>query len=307
MAIPGGEELEGAMALVKSAKTWYENGLDAASFFTSWVGDACDMPDWNFDLDSMFISLVSGADSLGTSKGCFKKVGKCVSPPKVPDPPKPKPKEKGGAGEGTTRPDLPRPPSACRKTSKRTSGACKSVVDKLEDLDYGWERDSTDGTWDLYWNGQFINNVEADAKSAGNLLVHDAKNKKGDRNPKKVALRDILTSFWKKSGKQTSELEYITYTHAVEEDLEKLLPRVYSALGRDMKDDKKGAKSVFINSASSGAEQEAYKLLVNKTPFGAGARKMLDEYSDFAGRTLKGFNLVWNKGGGLNFEVHFPK
>ncbi|KAK1636284.1 hypothetical protein BDP81DRAFT_394898 [Colletotrichum phormii] len=68
--IPGGAALNGARAAVKGAKTFAENGLEAASFFGDWVGPACGVHDWKFDL---FGALVNAPDSMGVSTGCHKK------------------------------------------------------------------------------------------------------------------------------------------------------------------------------------------------------------------------------------------
>ncbi|RYP67030.1 hypothetical protein DL771_007449 [Monosporascus sp. 5C6A] len=65
-AIPGGA---GARAAVQAAKTFAENGLEASSF-GGWVGPACGVSDWNFDL---FSALLQGPDSIGVSTGCHRK------------------------------------------------------------------------------------------------------------------------------------------------------------------------------------------------------------------------------------------
>ncbi|KAG9521246.1 hypothetical protein KCU93_g7474, partial [Aureobasidium melanogenum] len=84
--IPGGEVLTVAGRAVQGAKTFAENSLEAADFFDNWVGDACGVPDWNFDL---WTALLGGPDSLGTSVGCLRKnKSKCKRQDPVPDPPK---------------------------------------------------------------------------------------------------------------------------------------------------------------------------------------------------------------------------
>ncbi|OHE99260.1 hypothetical protein CORC01_05541 [Colletotrichum orchidophilum] len=69
-AIPGDV---GIRAAVQRAKTFVENGLDAVSLFGNWVGKACGVPDWDFDLLAGFKPLTNAPDSLGASKGCLKK------------------------------------------------------------------------------------------------------------------------------------------------------------------------------------------------------------------------------------------
>lgn len=100
--IPGGEVLTVAGRAVQGAKTFAENGLEAADFFDNWVGDACGVPDWNFDL---WTALLGGPDSLGTSVGCLRKnKSKCKRQGPVPDPPKKSHAEKPEPTTKTTAP-----------------------------------------------------------------------------------------------------------------------------------------------------------------------------------------------------------
>ncbi|CAI6330997.1 unnamed protein product [Periconia digitata] len=93
--IPGTIELKAAARLVKGAKSFVENGLDAASYFDNWVGKACGIPEWNFDITDMFGDLSGAPNSLGTSIGCKKKnKSSCKKMDPVPDPPKSKKPEK---------------------------------------------------------------------------------------------------------------------------------------------------------------------------------------------------------------------
>ncbi|KAL9621687.1 MAG: hypothetical protein Q9160_003940 [Pyrenula sp. 1 TL-2023] len=68
--VPGGQVLNGAKVAVQGAKTFAENGLEAADFFGNWVGKACGMPEWDFDL---WGDLIGAPDDYGTSIGCKKK------------------------------------------------------------------------------------------------------------------------------------------------------------------------------------------------------------------------------------------
>ncbi|KAI9045190.1 uncharacterized protein KD926_009604 [Aspergillus affinis] len=73
-AVPGGAAINGVRRAVEGAKTFVDNSLDAANFFDNWIGKACDVPDWNFDLmGSIFGNLNDATDDFGTSKGCFQK------------------------------------------------------------------------------------------------------------------------------------------------------------------------------------------------------------------------------------------
>lgn len=73
-AVPGGQAINGVRRAVEGAKTFVDNSLDAASYFDNWIGDTCDLPDWNFDMmDAIFGKLNDATDDMGTSKGCFQK------------------------------------------------------------------------------------------------------------------------------------------------------------------------------------------------------------------------------------------
>lgn len=74
--VPGGSSAAIGKA-VEGAKTFVENGLDAVSYFSDWIGQTCNIHDFNFDLDDIFNGLVAEPDSLGVSKGCFKSGGQC--------------------------------------------------------------------------------------------------------------------------------------------------------------------------------------------------------------------------------------
>lgn len=100
--IPGGEVLTVAGRAVQGAKTFAENGLEAADFFDNWVGSACGLPDWNFDL---WTALLGGPDSLGTSVGCLRKnKSKCKRQDPVPEPPRKSHADKSAPTEQTTAP-----------------------------------------------------------------------------------------------------------------------------------------------------------------------------------------------------------
>ncbi|KAK1963225.1 hypothetical protein LY78DRAFT_205414 [Colletotrichum sublineola] len=93
MFVPGGQASSGVKAAVQGAKSFYENGEDAASFFGNWIGPACGVPDFDFDLSMVFNPLVEAPDSMSRGKtvGCKKKSG-CRKVDPVPDPePKTKP------------------------------------------------------------------------------------------------------------------------------------------------------------------------------------------------------------------------
>ncbi|KAK4443009.1 hypothetical protein QBC34DRAFT_499274 [Podospora aff. communis PSN243] len=95
-----------AARVVQGAKTFVENGVEAASFFGDWIGPTCKIPEFKFDITSVFTNIVGSSDGIGTSVGCLKmNKAECSkpkpvptkenpSPPTVapnPDPPKPEP------------------------------------------------------------------------------------------------------------------------------------------------------------------------------------------------------------------------
>ncbi|KAI1091489.1 hypothetical protein F5B19DRAFT_263676 [Rostrohypoxylon terebratum] len=76
--LPGGTRtLDAVKKAVKGAKTFAENGLDAKSYFDDWIGAACMISNFDFDLDDIFSGLEQQPDSLGVSAGCFKAGGTC--------------------------------------------------------------------------------------------------------------------------------------------------------------------------------------------------------------------------------------
>ncbi|OTA52519.1 hypothetical protein K449DRAFT_440698 [Hypoxylon sp. EC38] len=76
-AVPGATAVQAAKKAVEGAKTFSENGLDAVSYFGTWIGNSCGISDFNFNLEDTFTSLTTQPDSVGVSKGCFKSSGVC--------------------------------------------------------------------------------------------------------------------------------------------------------------------------------------------------------------------------------------
>ncbi|KAI0965026.1 hypothetical protein F4678DRAFT_485624 [Xylaria arbuscula] len=85
--VPGGEASGAIKAAVQGAKSFYENAEDKTSFFGDWVGSACGVSDFQFDLNSVFTPLVNAPDSMsrGPPVGCKRKPG-CRHIDPVPDP-----------------------------------------------------------------------------------------------------------------------------------------------------------------------------------------------------------------------------
>ncbi|RYP24622.1 hypothetical protein DL765_000448 [Monosporascus sp. GIB2] len=124
-AIPSGA---GARAAVQAAKTFAENGLEASSFFGGWVGPACGVSDWNFDL---FSALLQGPDSIGVSTGCRRKnKADCKKLDPVPDPPKrSKPTSKPTATKATSTNDKidTKDPGKATTTTRTTTTPSDSI------------------------------------------------------------------------------------------------------------------------------------------------------------------------------------
>ncbi|KAH9895340.1 hypothetical protein F4778DRAFT_794202 [Xylariomycetidae sp. FL2044] len=66
--VPGGQASSGIKASVQGAKSFYENGEKAESFFGNWIGPACGVPDFDFDITKVFESLVGAPDSMSRGK-----------------------------------------------------------------------------------------------------------------------------------------------------------------------------------------------------------------------------------------------
>jgi hypothetical protein len=123
--VPGGQVGTGVRLAVQGAKSFFENGMEASSFFGDWVGKSCGVDNWNFDLMSVFKPLVNAPDSVGTSIGCKKKnKSDCKkldpkSDPKTADKPTDMPTKKPAT---TTNPKISK---TDKSTSTTTAPACK--------------------------------------------------------------------------------------------------------------------------------------------------------------------------------------
>ncbi|KAK8120841.1 hypothetical protein PG999_004961 [Apiospora kogelbergensis] len=72
--VPGGSSVKVAKA-IKYAKSAYQNGMKAEEFYTDWVGQACCVPGWNFNLEQQFTDLALAPSEMmeGKSTGCVRK------------------------------------------------------------------------------------------------------------------------------------------------------------------------------------------------------------------------------------------
>ncbi|KAI1843073.1 hypothetical protein JX266_010762 [Neoarthrinium moseri] len=128
--VPGGQATSAVKAAVQGAKSFYENGEEASSFFGNWIGPACGVPDFDFDITQVFGALVGAPDSMSRGKpvGCKKKSGcrnldPVPDPTKVPDKPTVKPTDKPTV-KPTDKPTTTKAPQTT--TSSTTSSSTSS-------------------------------------------------------------------------------------------------------------------------------------------------------------------------------------
>jgi hypothetical protein len=67
--LPNGQVSKVVGQAIQAAKTFAENGLDAAELFDVWVRNVCGTPDWDIEL---WMALVDAPDSVGTSVECLR-------------------------------------------------------------------------------------------------------------------------------------------------------------------------------------------------------------------------------------------
>lgn len=100
-----------------------------------------------------------------------------------------------------------------------------------------------------------------------------------DRRPKgqKLNLRDQIVSFWSLiENRDLKDLREIKYTGVIEDNLQAYIEEVYDMVGADEYD------PVTLQPTDP-----TFQMLLNNTPFLAGAQKMLTEYGDkFGGKRI---------------------
>ncbi|KAI1140795.1 hypothetical protein F5Y05DRAFT_287057 [Hypoxylon sp. FL0543] len=133
MFVPGGQAIKGADKVIQYAKSGYENGMDAAGFYTDWVGKACGVPGWSFSLEDAFIGMVNAPDSMMgkgvSSTGCLLKKNKSQCRKRDPKP-DPKTSSQIVKGTSTKKADPPKTNDPTKKTSnpaKTTSNPPKTT------------------------------------------------------------------------------------------------------------------------------------------------------------------------------------
>lgn len=125
--VPGGQASSAVKAAVQGAKSFYQNGEEAASFFGNWIGPACGVPDFDFDISMVFGDLVDAPDSMsrGPPVGCKKKKkSECRKVDPKPDPTK-KPDDE--ANKPTKTKDKPK---TTVKTKTKITDDPKTTDDK---------------------------------------------------------------------------------------------------------------------------------------------------------------------------------
>ncbi|KAK7710319.1 hypothetical protein SLS64_005904 [Diaporthe eres] len=121
----------------------------------------------------------------------------------------------------------------------------------------------------------------SDTSFGDTIACTQAWNDFADRRPnhEKLPLREILLSFWVfYLNRKVLDLRRIMYYNVVQEDLSnEQRPYVYRLLGEDPRD-----RLVVRRDAESPQEAEAFKSLVERTPFCNGAKKMLEQCREYA-------------------------
>lgn len=82
MFVPGGQATTAVKAAAQGAKSFYQNGQKAASFFGNWIGPTCGIDDFKFSLTMVFDNLVDAPPEMteGDPTGCLRDSG-CVDLP----------------------------------------------------------------------------------------------------------------------------------------------------------------------------------------------------------------------------------
>lgn len=118
------------------------------------------------------------------------------------------------------------------------------------------------------------------------VTIYEAWNLRDDRL-KRLRLRDMVLSFWKqKAGMPAQELKIIQYDTVLENTMQPLLSKIYEGMGSS------NSGSLLISALGRSHEERlAYQALCNLGPFGRGALKMLNEYAELSGRSIKSFQI----------------
>ncbi|KAI7779306.1 hypothetical protein LA080_000977 [Diaporthe eres] len=120
-------------------------------------------------------------------------------------------------------------------------------------------------------------------------------------NHEKLPLREILPSFWVfYLNRPILDMKKVMYYNVVQEDLSNVQrPYVYRLLGEDPRD-----SLVVRKDSESPQEAEAFKALVERTPFCNGARKMLEEIREYAraGAQIESFEFLPISGDELSLD-----
>jgi len=151
------------------------------------------------------------------------------------------------------------------------------------------------GNPDLYvaqiWKKGFkfpLDSLELDRKSngVGITLATNGLEKRDD--PNRLPLRRILVETWRVfSKREVGDLKSVNYQEVINEEMVAAYPRIYSSLGRDFDPSAKPYAPVTITPA----DETAWAIIMDETPFGNGAAKMLRENPEFGDRTVTSIDL----------------
>ncbi|KAL7629676.1 hypothetical protein AAE478_001199 [Parahypoxylon ruwenzoriense] len=151
MFVPGGAAIKGAGKVIQYAKSAYENGMDAAEFYTDWVGQACDVPGWNFSLEDMFMDMVDAPDSMMgagvASTGCLlkKDKNKCNKRDPKPDPKTSSQVHRGTSTKKDGPPKTTEDAKACKRKRAPYQPEPTRLVKKFGDVEERKEEECNNG------------------------------------------------------------------------------------------------------------------------------------------------------------------
>lgn len=137
---------------------------------------------------------------------------------------------------------------------------------------------------------------------ADRIVVKAAWNGISDKRPKtnKMPLRGLILGIWIRAKGRLKNLVQIYYMHVVERDLVNITPAVFEKFCCPV-------GNTIIQQGRSVCENEAFNLLASKTPFGAGAMKMVGEYEEMIRFRVKSFQYFVRgydiNDGDLDFDI----
>lgn len=122
-----------------------------------------------------------------------------------------------------------------------------------------------------------------------------------DNNPDRLPARALQLGVWVHHvGRDATDLYAIRYLGVYEPALRKVTHRVY-----ELMDYQQSRDLIVFRNHHSDDEEEAYNLIHDETPFGAGAQKMIDENEAMHGKEVEAFGYDLLPSGVFHFTVYF--